>query len=219
MDRRERANDIEEALRVAMDGRQAGIWTALPGIIESFNATAVTAVVQPAIQGFRKSPTGTKTNANLPLLLDCPVVFPAGGGFTLTFPVAQGDECLVVFSSRCIDAWWASGGTQPAMEIRMHDLSDGFALVGVRSQARKLSNVSTTTTQLRSDDGEAYVEMAAGHVANIVAPGGVNITANVNITGTVTATGEGTFNGGHTVSQHEHPGVTTGTGTTQKPTG
>ena len=31
------------------------------------------------------------------------MVFPGGGGFALTFPVAAGDECLVVFASRCID--------------------------------------------------------------------------------------------------------------------
>ena len=31
-------------------GRQAMIWTALPGIIQSFNADALTCEVQPAIQ-------------------------------------------------------------------------------------------------------------------------------------------------------------------------
>ena len=68
-----------------------------------------------------------------------PVVFPGGGGFALTFPVAAGDECLVVFASRCIDAWWQSGGVGEPMEPRMHDLSDGFALIGVRSQPAHVS--------------------------------------------------------------------------------
>ncbi len=59
----------------------------------------------------------------------------------------------------------------------------------------------------------------AGHVVNIVAPGGVNINGNVSVTGTVTASAEVTANGGHTVSAHKHGGVQTGSGQTATPTG
>ena len=61
-------------------GRQAMIWTALPGIIQSFNADALTCEVQPAIQGRRVTETGSVEILNLPRLLDCPVVFPHAGG-------------------------------------------------------------------------------------------------------------------------------------------
>ncbi|MCL9653139.1 hypothetical protein L2088_00345 [Pseudomonas protegens] len=94
-----------------------------------------------------------------PLLLDCPVQFPAGGGCTLTFPVAKGDECLVVFSSRCIDAWWQSGGIQVQAELRMHDMSDGFALLGFRSLPRMIPGISTSAVQLRSDHSSAFIEV------------------------------------------------------------
>ena len=43
----------------------------------------------------------------------------------------------------------------------MHDLSDGFAVVGFRSKPRVLSNVSTTAAQLRTDDGSTFVEINA----------------------------------------------------------
>ncbi|MGC8050122.1 Gp138 family membrane-puncturing spike protein, partial [Salmonella enterica] len=78
---------------------------------------------------------------------------------SMTFPVAQGDECLVVFASRCIDSWWQSGGIQEQAELRMHDLSDGFAILGFRSQPRALSNISTTSAQLRSDDGATFIDL------------------------------------------------------------
>ena len=45
MDRRERLDDPVEAQRAALDGRQAEIWTALPGIFQSFDSEALTAVV------------------------------------------------------------------------------------------------------------------------------------------------------------------------------
>lgn len=179
----ERVNDNQEALRLALEGHQAQVWTALPGIIESFNAAALTCTVQPAIKAQVRAPDGSTQWVALPLLLDCPVVFPRGGGCTLTFPVAQGDECLVVFASRCIDAWYTSGGVQVQSEFRMHDLSDGFALPGPFSQATKIANVSTTKTQLRSNDGSTYTELDPnGQIVNIVAPGGINFTTNGKIT-------------------------------------
>lgn len=162
MDLRERFEDPCEAMQAVQDGRQAQIQTAMPGIITGYDAAAQTCSVQPAIRGRVESPDGTVASVDLPLLVDVPVFFPSGGGFTLTFPIAAGDECLVVFASRCIDAWWQSGGVQEALSARMHDLSDAFALPGPRSQARRLAAVSTEHVQLRTDDGATYIEIQPG---------------------------------------------------------
>lgn len=96
---------------------------AVPGYVKTYNAVTRTATIQPTIRewGERNSP---------PLLLDVPVFFP--GNFT--FDVNAGDECLVVFADRCIDAWFQNGGISPAMTARMHDMSDGFAFVGFSSR-------------------------------------------------------------------------------------
>lgn len=169
----------------AFHGMQAGIWTAIPGIVQSFNPTAKTCVIKPAIKAIVFAKDGTATDVALPLLLDCPVFFPSGGGCTLTFPIAVGDECLVVFSSRCIDAWWFSSGVQVQAEMRMHDLSDGFAFVGVSSLPNVQSNISTSAVQLRSNDGAAYVSInPTSHEIDVVTSG--NIIANA-ATATITA--------------------------------
>lgn len=159
MDRRERYNDAEEMLRSALAGFQAGLWTATPGIVQSFDPEACTVVIQPSIKARVTNEDGSISTVALPLLLDCPVVFQRGGGFTLTFPVAAGDEALVVFASRCIDSWWQSGGVQEQAELRMHDLSDGFALVGPFSRPSVIPDISTGAAQLRSDDGTSFVEV------------------------------------------------------------
>lgn len=160
MDRRERQDEPVEALRAALDGKQAEIWTALPGIVAAFDAAAMTVSVQPAIRGLITGEDGAVRQASLPMLINVPVIWPQGGGFVLTFPIAAGDECLVVFASRCIDGWWQSGGVQSPAEQRMHDLSDGFAIVGPRSQARRLAPAADTqAVQLRSVDGADYVEI------------------------------------------------------------
>lgn len=179
MDRQERLSGddaYKAALLAALDGRQADIWTALPGIIESYDADAQTAVVQPAIMGKQLAPDGTVTDITMPLCLDVPVQFPRGGGVVLTFAVAKGDECLIHFSSRCIDAWWQSGNVQQQMELRMHDLSDGFAALGYVSQPRRLESVSTTSAQLRSVDGTTLVDLdPEGQTIEVTAPKGLTI--------------------------------------------
>ena len=216
MDQRERINDNEEALRAALQGWQASMWTALPGIIESFDAEKLTCSVAPAIQARVRAADGSFQWVSLPLLVDCPVIFPNGGDFVITFPVRAGDECLVIFSSRCIDAWWQSAGIQVQAELRMHDLSDGFVLVGPRSQPSILAGqpaVSTNSTQLRTKDGSAYIELAPGGVVNIKAPGGVHVT------GAIVATDEITAKNTHTVSAHIHGGVQNGGGNTNPPLG
>ena len=173
MDRRERTDDPVEATRAALDGRQAEMWTALPGIVNGFDPVAMTVSVQPSVKGQVQDEAGKTSAVNLPLLVDVPVVFPAGGGFTLTHPVKSGDECLVVFASRCIDGWWQGGGVGGAPDERMHDLSDGIAMVCPRSQARKLSPpVDTENVQLRTDDGQAHVTMMPDYTIRAQNPTG-----------------------------------------------
>lgn len=172
----ERIDSLPDLLLTALSSWQAGMWTALPGIVQDFNPTERTCTVKPAIQARVSAPDGSKSWVTLPLLLDCPVHFPSGGGYTLTFPIQNGDECLVVFSSRCLDAWWASGKISRQQVMRMHDLSDGIVFVGLNSTPKVIPNISTTSTQLRSDDGATMVELAPGAI-NVVTTTAVTLTA------------------------------------------
>ena len=223
MDRREKINEEEETLRMAFDSQLANVWTALPCIISSFNSDAMTVSAQPAIKGSITAPNGTTQSVNLPLLVDVPLVFPTAGGYSITFPVASGDECLVVFASRCIDGWWQSGGVQEAMEFRMHDLSDGFAILGTRSQAKKVSGWDTANLQIRSDDHSTIIEVDKTGQVNITAPTSMtvttptaNFTGNVNVAGTLTATTD-VIGGGKSLKTHVHSGVTVGASNTGEP--
>lgn len=224
MDSRERYAETEVMLRAILSGAQQGIWTALPGSIVSFDANTVTASVQPGVAGVVTKQDGSPGSVNLPVLTDVPVVFPRGGGCTLTFPVAVGDECLIVFACRAIDAWSQSGGVQPPSNARKHDLSDAFAIIGPMSQANKISGISASTTQLRSNNGSTFVELdPTGQIVNVTAPGGMtittptlHITGNVNCDKTVTATTD-VLGGGKSLKSHIHTGVTSGGGTSGPP--
>lgn len=215
MDRAQLLNDSEEALRLALDGRFSNAWTALPGIVQSVNLTAMTVEVQPTIQGVILDEVGNKNFVNLPLLVDVPIVFPSAGGFTITFPIAAGDEVLVIFSSRCIDSWWQSGGIGKPMEARMHDLSDGFALPGPKSQPNVLTGISSTALQIRKNDASSYIEIAADGKIKFVASE-VDIVGNLKVTGEITAHKDTVP---VNLTTHVHTAVTPGSGSSGGPVG
>lgn len=210
----ERAGDKQALLEVLRHTISSQLRVALPGIIQSFDAETITCPVQPAVKGVISDAQGRAQSVALPLLVDVPVIFPRGGGVTLTFPVAAGDECLVVFADRCIDFWWQNGGVQEAVDPRQHDLSDAFALVGPQSQKQKMGTISSSGAQLRSDDGQAYVEVAGEHDITVKTPGklsasaegGADITApeivlngNVTINGNLSQ-GMGSSGGGASIN-------------------
>jgi hypothetical protein len=68
-----------------------------------------------------------------PLLADCPVYVMTGGSSYISMPITKGDTCLVIFNDRAIDDWWLSNSTLPPSSTRMHSLSDGIVLVGIKS--------------------------------------------------------------------------------------
>lgn len=191
---------------------------ALPGIIQSFDPVNLTCVVELAVYATRLFATsgnyaerGKEKTESYPLIVDAPVIYPHGGGCTLTFPIKEGDECLVIFSDKDFDFWWQSGNIQRTASRRSHDLSDAFVIPGPRSQARKISNVSTTDVQLRSDDGETSFSLnpTTGTIAG-VAPGGFDLNG-LKISGS----GQLTLVDGSVVDGHDHGGVEHGGGRTE----
>lgn len=197
------AGSIMSALRVSM-----------PGIIQSFDPDTVTAIIQPAIKGYEPDSNGVKQSTTLPLLVDVPVIFPRGGGCTLTFPVKAGDECLVIFADRCIDFWWQNGGVQEPVDDRVHDLSDAFCIVGPQSQTQKISGISTSAVELRSDDGGTKLSLnpSSGAIAG-TAPGGFNLNGLK-----ILPDGRLQLVDGSIVDKHTHGGVESG-GSNTKPLG
>ncbi len=211
-DRRERLNSPEESALTAMEGLQAKIWTALPGYVVSVDLGAQTVTVQPTIKGITSDASNNDTAVNLPVLPDVPICWPRGGGFALTFPVKAGDEVLVVFASRAIDAWWQSGGVGAPVEARMHDLSDGFAILAPTSQPKRLGSVSSTAVQLRNEAGTTSVAINADGTAEVIAPtvrlrntaGTASFTLNADGSAAIVATTL-THNGVNIGGTHVHP--------------
>lgn len=161
----QRAAELEDAVRAVVEERLKTLNTSCPGIIKAFNRDKQTATVQPAHEQIWIEDDDSLTRVPLPLCTDVPVQFPSGGGCVLTFDVVEGDECILVFSQRCIDEWYELGGTRAPGEHRFHDLSDGMAIVGISSMPRVLSpGVAAGGAELRTRDGATLVRVEDGMV-------------------------------------------------------
>jgi hypothetical protein len=150
---------------------------AVPGIVVSFDPVKQTCIVQPAIQEMvllPPPPTQQVTNPgstqNIPTsvtiepIQDVPIMMMRVPGWSMTFPITKGTECLLIFSDMCIDGWWQNGGINPQYDRRRHDLSDAFAWFGPWSQPNVLPNYSTSSVQIRSDDQTVLIDLASGAI-------------------------------------------------------
>jgi len=164
----QQAASAESAAGAQVEGRLKDLHTCLPGIIASFDPETQTASVQPAVQRIFTE----KGAVNLPLCVDVPVQFPGGGDFFITFPVKPGDECILWFSERAIDNWHVAGGTAPPAEYRLHDLSDGMAMVGLNNQAKKIPEFNPDDVELRTRTRDVRVTMKHDGTIENVNPNG-----------------------------------------------
>lgn len=176
------------------------LWTAIPGIVESVDYQEQTVTVQPTIRE-KVNLDGKYQWVELPKLIHVPFFIYSGGGYTITMPISPGDECLVVFADMCIDAWWQSGGIQNQIDRRRHDLSDGFAICGFKSQPNTVPGYSGSSVQIKSG-GHTIFDITASKVtinADVTINGSQVVSNNHKVGGTLTA-------GGVNMNRHTHPG-------------
>jgi hypothetical protein len=205
----------------------------LPGIVSTFNAgPPATVDVQIATEELVVLNVGGAGTVSLdaqskplPLLTHVPVMVPSAGGYSLTFPIKAGDECMVVFQDTPVAMWFQNGASLNALvkpySQRRHHLSDAIAIFGLRSTPHAISAWSTTSAQLRNDAASVVVDLAAS-VLTVTAPtvtvnaqtANVNGTSNVNVTGGNVTIGSSTTIDSRVFLNHLHSGVQTGTGVT-----
>ena len=164
MDYRARYEDFREAIETVVEGRQVEMRTAEHATVVSWDPDKQTMVAQPTNKALIRKPDGTKEWVQMPQIPDIKVHYPSGNGITITYPLKEGDEVLLIMASRSPDVWQQSGGDQQIIDTRLHDLSNAFCIPGFRSDPKALENVSSDSTQIRSDDGQTVIDIKDGAV-------------------------------------------------------
>jgi hypothetical protein len=193
---------IQERLAIPTEPIAGAAWqwmcmlrVATVGKVVSFDAVAQTCIVQPVTQETvllpppptpqNSSPGVTQnipTAVSIAPIQDVPIAMMRVPGWSMTLPITEGTECLLIHPDTCIDGWWQSGQISPQLDRRRHDLSDSIAFFGPWSQPNVLDSYSTNSMQLRSDDLSVVIDLAPGKIT-ITAP-----TVDVNATGAINAT-------------------------------
>ena len=213
----------------------------LPGrIVEYFPATQ-TATVRICVERNYDSSEELGASAIRGLLEDVPVHTPSGGGWSLTMPITVGDTCILFFSQIGYDHWLyedkdAAGsflGQPMYWTDRKFSLQDGYALVGLNTLPRAITDYSPVSSQWRdsdatqmislNEDGTIFVnsltkvtvtapevEVIATTSVTLTTPlttctGDLKVDGNVDVDGTTTSVGEVT-GVGIALSTHVHAG-------------
>jgi hypothetical protein len=117
-----------------LETRAAQTWTALPGIVRSYDAATQLASVQPAVQDFETGEDGERTDKTLPVIPDVPVAWPGGSGQYFHPGLTAGDEVLLVFSSLDPSVWHRTGSVSKAADLGRHVPAHAFAVPCVYSR-------------------------------------------------------------------------------------
>ncbi|OQC04550.1 MAG: hypothetical protein BWX80_02429 [Candidatus Hydrogenedentes bacterium ADurb.Bin101] len=178
------ADSLYQVMQDALREMLGNLHTATVARVVQVNETTVD--VQPVINRVVDG-----ESVKLPVFVEVPPVTLQGGGSYLAMPIAEGDYCLLVFTERCFDRWYQGKDEQPPAEMRMHDYSDGFAIVGVNPIQAAITLPQILTIQGDSEqfgnfrlDGDLVV------TGKITVDGDVSSGGSIDASGNIEATGE-----------------------------
>ncbi len=152
-----RTPTLPQVMGIAIKAAQQEQHTALPGRIVSFDPLKNVADVQPTIDQVVMLEDGSVIAVRYPVLKNMLVVFPGGGGFRLTFPVAVDDYCEIHFQESSIDRWRSNGGIVDPQDGRRFHISDAVCRVGIKPNDAPWTGVGTTGATFGKDGGPQVV--------------------------------------------------------------
>lgn len=154
---------LADVVRRALEMHAADLHVSLPGEVVRVDLAKGLVDVKPLVQDSREI-DGVRVLLPFPVITNVPVQFPGAGAFRVTFPVAVGDACTLLFSDRSLDVWLAKGGEVDPIDDRRHALSDAVALLGVRDSAHPWGNVAADALTIGHDAGGPRAEFKAGEI-------------------------------------------------------
>lgn len=142
------AGQLQEIFReIAKD-----LGTSIAGHIIAFDVNTQLAQVQIGV-----SSRDRKGSEIIPdPIIECPVHFSGGGGWSFEHKLVSGDEGLIIFSQRCLDGWIQTGGVANNPIARFHDKQDACFIPGVRSKPNAIKDFKNNGIRLRNADASVY---------------------------------------------------------------
>lgn len=127
---------LAELVSLAQESRLSDVWTAMPGVVQSYDPTTRTADIRACVRRpIENVDTGEIEHEDLPILPSVPVLFPgAKGGIMMSWPIAQNTTGLLLVLTLSAAKWrsGADDGKFPAEpgDLRMHHPANVVFLPG-----------------------------------------------------------------------------------------
>lgn len=177
---------LTDALTLASARTKLEINCVKIGVIKTFDPTTQRAEIEIAYKQVKDVlEDGTKVYQNYPPLKECPVIVLFGGVDILSMPIKEGDNCLVFFNDSGIDQWAQNGNGMPPTTARMHDITDAFALVGVRPLTNAIGNYLANGIRLSHGEGNSQIDLKDDLIESIAElflhNGDMQITKNLHV--------------------------------------
>lgn len=130
------ANDtpsLGDVILTALDTRMRNTAVALPGTIESYNASDGTCTVKPGVNRLVPSfdDEDLDVSEELPSLQDVPVVWLVARGVSIKGSLQAGDPVLLIAMDRDMSGWQRTGKNRDPEDGRMHSWSSCVAIPGL----------------------------------------------------------------------------------------
>lgn len=146
--------DMREAIDRVLGDARADIHTSMPAQVLAYDAAAQTVDVRPALMREGVTEDGGDAYDALPDIFAVPIQWPRAGGFAITFPIAAGDWVHLHFAEQSTLAWRNRGVAPCTPGINdPHGMNGASATPGYYPNREKLTSVSTSAMELRSEDG------------------------------------------------------------------
>jgi hypothetical protein len=158
---------LAEVISETIAAARGGISVAMPATILSYDPARQIASVKPAIS-MRYESDGVLVPSPIGIVSNLPVLFPSGGGTSITWNLLPGDQVLLIVCDRSLDEWKSTGAQEnvPA-DIRRFDFTDAIVLPGIRPITQPLSVEAWAAgaTVIKGDDVRLGSSLALDFVA------------------------------------------------------
>lgn len=121
---------LADVVETGVEASLEHLHTCLPAKVVRWDPKKRQVDVQPLVMQAREGEDGGRVAAALPVVVNCPVVFPGGRRWGFYAPLEVGDTGLVVFAQSSIDKWLQRGDLVDPVHDHRHNLSDGVFLPG-----------------------------------------------------------------------------------------
>lgn len=191
--------------------------TAIPAIVDEFDAAKQRVAATPAIKAKYVTPEMEVKYIDYPKITNIPLSIIKCPGLQITCPVKKGQNCTLIFSQRSIDNFLIDGnihapfeGNNPAYcSLRCMDMTDAMCFPGIITNPEAISDYSNSAIEIRN---------AAGTVKIAVSENGLQFMQGGAIIemsgGNITMTATKIMLNGKEWDTHVHSGVTPGDGNT-----